>query len=81
MSCYWANGGHAWSKQQDYSKSVIDLMYMLMMLQDVEYDPRRNSEYWQTRPVAVLKRSLEIGMHPHVAMLCMRSQSSRCLPH
>ena len=29
--------------------------------QEVEYDPRRNSDYWQTRPIAVLKRSLEIG--------------------
>lgn len=45
---------------------------MLMVLQDIEYDPRRNSEYWQTRPVAVLKRSLEIGMQLHMPMLCIK---------
>ena len=31
-------------------------------LQDIEYNPQRNTAYWQTRPVAVLKRTLEIGM-------------------
>ena len=84
MSCYWTTREMC---PPDVSRegmilrvslvSWLNSCCMLMILQDIEYDPRRNSEYWQTRPVAVLKRSLEIGMHAHTPMLRISSQCNQ----